>query len=443
LSHTTLRPWSTPTIDGPATGLPLHRVGARAIVGAALLTILVGCGAPQRAGPTLSPLQRAQQALDQGRLREADEAIRPDADAGDLDAILLAAEIAMRGGQYAVAVSRLERARAQRPDDDRNGAAPARAHDGAGNPDEAMRAYADVLRKHPDDVGAALRLAELLLGQGNAALASSAAAAALKNQPNHGPLLAVYARALLARGRLPQALEAAKRATEVAPAAPAGWLELARVQAAMGEHAAAIAHLERLLAIDANHVHALILLGTLRLEGGKPALAVLALQRAAAIAADDVAILNLLAVALDANGDARAALEVLERAIALAPRLVALRRNVAEILLSSGYCERAFDEAARAVDLARSQSDDAGNADRVGAEETLARTIVVRALVRAACALQRDVGAVRAAIAHDLHSAGLHLTEEAIDRAAVESKQAVQRATATCRPGTAAPGGTP
>ena len=404
---------------------------------------IVGCGGPQRAGPQLTALQRAQKALDQGRLREANEAIRADAEAGDRDAILLSAEISMRGGQYADAVVRLERARVKWPEDDGIIAALARAYDGAGNPDEAMRAYADVLRKHPEDAGAALRLAELLLGQGNAALASQATAAALKSHPDHGPLLAVHARALLARGRLPQALAAAKHATEVAPANPATWLELARAEAAMGEHAAAITHLERLLAIDGNHVHALILLGTLHLDGGKAALAVVALQRAAAIAADDVAILNLLAVALDANGDARAALEVLERAVALAPRLVALRRNVAEILLSSGYCERAFDEAARAVELARSQSEDAGHPDRVGAEETLARTIVVRALVRATCGGQRDVAAVRAAIQQDLHSAGLHLTEEAIDRAAVESKAAVVRATTTCRPAAPAPGGTP
>ena len=91
-----------------ASGQLQRRLRLALWLGTTLLAI--GCGATQRAGPPMTPMQRAQRALDEGRLRDANEAIRADAEAGDRDAVLLSAEIAMRGGQYADAVVRLERA---------------------------------------------------------------------------------------------------------------------------------------------------------------------------------------------------------------------------------------------------------------------------------------------------------------------------------------------
>ena len=93
-------------------------------------------------------------------------------------------------------------------------------------------------------------------------------------------------------------------------------------------------------------------------------------------------------------------------------------------------------EAARAVGMARAQErqDPARSDARVATEETLARILVARALLNAACRGPATAEAVQAQLDDDLQRASLALTAAARDAIAIEVKDAVARGIARCRP---------
>ncbi len=86
--------------------LPNHYSPSLALI-LSLVSTLAACGAPEVVREPLTDYAKAVTARDQGRLDKAQRLVQPQADAGDVQAILLLAEIQMRRGRHRDAASRL------------------------------------------------------------------------------------------------------------------------------------------------------------------------------------------------------------------------------------------------------------------------------------------------------------------------------------------------
>ncbi|MSP90784.1 MAG: tetratricopeptide repeat protein [Myxococcales bacterium] len=398
---------------------------------------VVACGAPERTDAR-SPVERGVSLRDEGRLIEAAATLEPAAAAGDRTAILALAETHILRGHHAAAVALLEPRLQQDAADADAAGLHAKALDGAGKPDLAVRAYARRLALVPRDAVAAARLAALLVQQREYVRAGQVAEAGLALHPADPALQIQAARALLGRGRLPQALDAARRSTELAPLLPEAWLILADVHLVAGEAAKAEAALTRCLELDPQHADALRKLGTLLVETGEAKRAATVLLRAVRVAPASAPAWNALAAARHKEQDFDGALQALDQAVAAAPDEPGLHRNRAEIALDAGRPDVALMGALAAREALRKRR--AGDDELATADDLVLRSIVVGRLADHHCRHDRDAAALQRAVDRELQVHGLAASPEQQARAGEAGLAHARAATAYCpQPAKAAP----
>lgn len=400
-------------------------------IAACTVLLAAACGAPDQVD-LRSPVERGVALRDEGRLVDAEAALEPAAKAGDRAAVIALAETRILRGHHAEAVALLERRLQQDADDADVIGLLAKALDGAGKADLAIRAYARRLALIPRDEIAAARLAAILVQQRDYVRAGQVADAGLALHPGDAALHIQAARALLGRGRLPHALDAARRATDLAPQLPEAWLVLADVLIVAGEAAKAEAALAKCLELDPQHADALRKLGTLLVEMGEPRRAATVLLRAVKVAPASAPAWNALAAARHKDQDFAGALQALDQAVAAAPDEPDLHRNRGEIALDAGRPDVALQGALAARDALRKRR--AGPEELVGADDLVLRSIVVGRLADHHCRHDRDAAALQRAVDRELQTHGLVASPEQQARAGEAGLVHARAATAHCPP---------
>ncbi|MFZ4577124.1 MAG: tetratricopeptide repeat protein [Myxococcota bacterium] len=394
------------------------------------VALSVGCGGGNVATGPSSELQRALALRDDGRLPEAEDALAPLAEGGDLLAILALADTLMLRGRHSEAVTLLRPVAEKHPTDPEVAGALARAFDGAGRDDDALSMYAKRMRLVPSDAASAVRMSEILLGRREFVMAGEVVSNTLRFHPDHAQLHVQMARSLLGRGRVPQALESAHRATQLAPQSPDAWLELAQVLTVAGENDLAEVAFGKCLAIDPQHPEALRDLGLLLVEKGESKKALEVLRRAIQVTPDSVQAWNALAAARHRERDYEGATAALEQAERLKPGVPQIHKNLAEVALDDGRPGRALAEAARLRDLLRANGVEG---ERIEEAETLmVRAIVVQALADGLCRKTRDGDAVQREVDRQLANYSLTATVERVTELGSSSLSLVQAAAARC-----------
>ncbi len=402
--------------------------------------LLVGCGAAQVAGPAKTPLEDAIADREAGRLPQAEAKLQELAEQGDERARLEWFETLLLRGKHAQAVERMKPMFEQHREDPRWILLLARAHDGAGNADEAIALYSRLLQMTPSDTALALRLAELMVSRGDVVSAGTVAEAALQREPDHVGLLIAYSRALLGRGRLPQALANAQRATVLAPADPQAWYQLAQVQMLLGELDKARDALQQAVKIDPNFGDALRDLGIVLMELGDTPKAVQVLRQATQVSPDSAVVWTALGMARHRDKDLVGAIAALETALRLRPQAVQAYVSLAEVTLDNGQPRRALTEARKARDRLGSQA----NAEvRARVEALLLRAIVVANLADALCRGQSDPELVQAEITKELKDEGLERLTKDVTKVAADATQHIRAAQARCAAPAAKPAANP
>lgn len=398
--------------------------------------LATACAGPQTA-PPVDPFTRATTARDEGRLADARTAIEPQASKGDLQATMLLAEIDMLQGRHAAAVAVLTPQAEKHTKDPALVALMARALDGAGRGEAALKAWLQRLALVPGDREATERAAELLLARSKPKDAQTVLEAGLHHHPKDAELLALMARALLTRGRLPLALEAARRATAVNPRSPRAWQQLARARTLAGDIDEAVLAYGKVLEIDPNHSAALAGLGGLRLQQRRYAEAIDVLGRATRVNPDNPAVWNALAVAQSRQGLHDDAIESIDKALAAAPLSWQLHRNRAEILLDAGRPEDAVEVAAA---LTRMKAKDLEPAVAQEHQALLIRAVVVAAMKGPVCeGKPPQAAAVQARIQAALTDRGMSMSTKDIAEVATTAMPSLVRLRARCHPPAPAP----
>lgn len=381
----------------------------------------------------MPPLERARQALADGRLEDAELSARAAAEGGNRAGLLVLGEVLLRRGRHAEAARILAPRLEASPDDAELADIVARAWDGAGRADEAIAALARRLTLVPDDANAAVRLCELLLERKQAVDAGRVARAALKSHPGDARLHVIVARSRLARGRVPQALEAAQEATRLGPRYADAWLHLARIHLASGDPEAAEKALRKCIEVAPQHGDALSRLGILLVDRRQPKAAAPVLEQAVQIVPDQVTAWNALAAARHQLGDSDGALEAVDKAIALAPRNLVLLRNRSEILLDTGRCAEAVELAVETLELARQAAPEKGALD--AAEEAAIRAIAADTISRYVCAGRNESEPLERELEMNFGRHGLKVPVASLGEVADGVRAPVQAALARCTAG--------
>lgn len=394
------------------------------------LCLGVACSGPTAETRHQTPLEAALALRDEGRLPEAENALKPLAIAGNPAATLALAETMMLRGRHKEALALLQPRMHAEPQNAEVAELLARALDGAGLRDEAVTSYARRLTLVPGDTAAAVRMAELLMARRDYVNADAVAAAGLKLHPDHAGLHVQHARALLARGRVPQALEGAHRATQLAPQGSEGWLTLGRVLTVAGELDMADSAYSRCLAIDPQHPEALRESGALLIEKGDGQKALAVLRRAIQVSPESAEAWNTLAAARQHEHDLTGATAALEQAMRLQPTTPQLFLNLAEVTLEDGQPRRALAEAAKARRLLIDNKGDP--AVLAAAQETMIRAIAVHALAESLCHHVKDPKLLQRDVDRDLAANELQASAEEVARLGSLAQSSVHAAVARC-----------
>ena len=403
----------------------------RTIVAAAALMLTFGCGASQQVAKPSSPLAAAKKARDDGQLQDAERHARAAAKSGDQEATMLLAEVLVLRGQHREAAALLAPLFLKHRENAKAALLLARAHDGAGNGDKAIAAYARRLRLVPTDKPAALRLAELLLARGDHLHASRVAKAMRKQSPNDPVVLTLLSRSELARGMLAAALKSATIATENGQRLSAPWLQLARVHVAMGEHRLAIEAYRRCLGNDAQHSDALLGLGGLLVEQREYQQAATVLSRAVKVRPDDVRGWNALAAVHNRLGQHDQAVAAMRKAHELRPRHPLVLRNLVEVLLDAGQPNEAVALAEQLAEIMR--ADGVSETARAGLRRSLVRSIVVAAVAQQLCRGANSADDVARQAIDQLRSHGLTATRPQVTRFAADAVPQAKAALRNCK----------
>lgn len=396
----------------------------------AAVLLVVACGAAPVAAPSGSALDRALVLRDDGRLPEAEQALRVLADAGDEAAVHALADTLMLRGRHAEAVVLLKPRLAARPQDAEVAGLLARALDGAGQPEAALAAYARRLALVPDDAQSAYRMADLLLARKDYVNAGAVAQAALKTHPEHALLQVQLARSLLARGRLPTALESALKATRLAPQSPEAWLVLAQVLTHQGELDMAEIAYGKCLQLDPQHPEALVDLGAMLVDKGETTKALAVLKRAVQVAPDSVLAWLAIATARHREKDLDGAIGALEEAGRIQPHAPQILRTLAQVALDHGLPRRALAASARARDLLQRGRGDAAAIEEM--EDLMVRAIVVLALADHLCRRSHDAQALQLEIDREINGHDLQSPRDRTAGIAAAAADHVRAAQARC-----------
>jgi Flp pilus assembly protein TadD len=400
------------------------------LAGSAVCAVLIAaCSGPQAAGPAKTPFEQALADRDGGRLPEAEAKLEALADGGDERARVEWIETLLLRGKHAQAVERLKPMFEAHREDPRWILLLARAHDGAGNADEAIALYGRLLQHNPSDGPIALRLADLMVSRGDVVGACTVAEAALQREPDNVALLVTFSRALLGRGRLPQALAQAQRATTLAPSDPQAWFQLAQVQMMAGDLDKARDSLELSVKFDAQFGDALRDLGIVLLELGDTKKAVQVLRHASQVAPDSGVVWTALGIARHRDKDLVGAIAALETALRLQPQAVQAYVSLAEVSLDNGQPRRAQTEARKGRDRLGSQA----TADvRARVEGLLLRAVVVANLADALCRNRKDADAVQSEITKELKDDGLERLGPEAAKVGADATAQIRAAQARC-----------
>jgi len=385
---------------------PVHPLSTLALV--TTVGVLAACaGAPVEVPRTT--FDEAIAAEDQGDLPGAERRFEGLARNGDTRASLALARVLIRRGKHAEAARVLEPLVEAEPQEPVRVRLLAEAWDALGKAHLVIPLYARTLRLRPDDVDAAVRLAELFVGAKLFREAEAIAAGTLAKhpaRPDDVRLLVLHARAMAGRGRLVEAVKLARQAVALAPSSHEGWLYLGAFLRVQGELDAAIAAFRRAVEANPSNPDGLRNLGTALLERGDAVGALKPLAEAVRIAPDDLNAWNALGVARVRTGDLLGAAAALERALVLAPQSAVVALNLAEVRYEQGE----ISEALRLADFARSL--DPG---MKGAAEAQERLVVVRRVVENLCVSMPDRAAMRKRVSEDLASRRLPHDAAAID----------------------------
>ena len=203
-------------------------------------------------------------------------------------------------------------------------------------PDEAMKAYDQVIALRPHDRVAYVEKAYIEINQGKFDAAKASIEAARKHAP--GNLLANYAQALLdyTLGLHAQAQESLQKVLKSAPEHLPSILLAGAVELNLGAHQQAEIYLRKYLNAYPDNVYARKLLAQTLLKSAQPKDAVEALAPALRNAADDPQLLALAGQSYMQVRDFDKATSYFEKASELAPKVAALRTSLGLSRLGQG-----------------------------------------------------------------------------------------------------------
>lgn len=203
-------------------------------------------------------------------------------------------------------------------------------------PDQAMKAYDQVIALRPHDRSAYVEKAYIEINQGKFDAAKASIDSAHKNAP--GNLLATYAQALLdyTQGKHAQAQESLQKVLKSAPDHLPSILLAGAVELNLGAHQQAELHLRKYLNSYPDNVYARKLLAQTLLKSSQPKDAVEALAPALKNASDDPQLLALAGQSYMQVRDFDKATSYFEKASELAPKVAALRTSLGLSRLGQG-----------------------------------------------------------------------------------------------------------
>ncbi len=220
--------------------------------------------------------------------------------------------------------------------------AEAGAHHAAGRYPDAVLAYLDVIRSHPNVAELQINLSAAQRAAGDLSAAERSLRRAIEIDPQNGPAWFNLGNLLGVAGLRPESLEALQQAGGLMPMAPEVLNNLGAASYAVGDIEAALDAYRRALAIRPDFADALTNLGNAlqrlcRMDEAKAAIK-------AALAKDPEHPTYLLNMAgfLAANGQPNVALEWTERAIQRQPDYVEARLKRASLLIQLGRLEEGF-----------------------------------------------------------------------------------------------------
>lgn len=218
----------------------------------------------------------------------------------------------------------------------------------AGQPAEAAKHYAEVMRLKPDDLVAHIRRGALLTAAGETDEAIDQYRAVLVRWPDSVPALLGLGGICLTRGELLQSIDLHRRAAQLAPNSAEVAACFGRALKYGGDQAGAIAQYRRALTLEADQLDALNFLAVALFEQGELTEAGAVIARACARRPDNPASHFNAALIAQATGDLAAARKSLQRALDLEPGNPLYRRvSLATALYDPDMAETARADAHR------------------------------------------------------------------------------------------------
>jgi tetratricopeptide (TPR) repeat protein len=211
-----------------------------------------------------------------------------------------------------------------------------RLHAEAGEVEPAIRSYRSSLALDPDQEAASVELLSLLIAQGDAGEIDRFLAERESAGPGGLDRWLALAKAYLRRRDLESALRFAELSLRDRPGAKEGYLCRGIVLGERREYARSVADFDRALALDPDYVEAHFNAGVTHLKAGDPARAVASLEAAAALLPSSDPILANLGKAYALAGDAERARRALAEALRINPASEMARAYQAQVAAGEG-----------------------------------------------------------------------------------------------------------